>query len=650
MPVLISTITFCVVFLPVIFLSGMANYLFGPVALAASLAMGASCLFATTLVPAFCARFLVKGSTVSEHLAGEARGMAWAYVKLVRRLLRSRWVVLAGVAVLFVFSVLLLRSTGSELFPAVDAGQFQILVRLPSGTRIEKTEAALARIEELIIEEIGQPDPREPERHPESNLRMLITNIGVLMDWPAAYTPNTGPMDAFVLVQLKNKVDMPGTFEYVDRLREKLRDRFPSAEFSFDTGGMLTAALNMGEPAPIHVQVSGSSLETSQRIAEIISGEITQVQGTTDVRIAQRMDYPIIDIEIDRVKAAFAGINVEDIMKNLVTVTNSSIGFDPAFWIDERSGNHYFIGAQYAEEDLVSMETLRDIPITGANGGPSVPLSNLVKMSRKTGPAVIHHRNITRVTDIYASVLPGYDIGSVVFDIEDHLQTSQELEPILKRSDRGAFFEISGPQFSGKGYSYVLSGEVATMREVLGQFLEGFLLAVILVYLVLVLQFRSFLDPVIVLLTIPMGLIGVGVMLFVTGTHLSIMAGMGMIMMVGLVVAYSILLVDFANRRLAHGGSVHGAICDAARVRLRPILMTSLAAALALTPMAVGGQGAEANTPLARAMIGGLLSAASLSLLVVPCLYVIFKRDPHARGVRSPRDGSQNEQDNDLCS
>ena len=632
MPVLISTVTFCVVFLPVIFLSGMASYLFSPVALAATLAMGASFFFAITLVPAFCARILVKGANGSGNPAGEARGMARIYVKLVRRMLSARWAVLAGVAILFVFSVLLLRSTGSELFPSVDAGQFRVLVRLPSGTRIEKTEETLARIEQLLIDEIGRPDPWRQERHPDSNLRMLITNIGVLMDWPAAYTPNAGPMDAFVLVQLKNKADMPGTFEYVDRLREKFRERFPIVEFSFDTGGMLTAALNMGEPAPIHVQVSGSNLETSHRIAGIIAGEVTQVQGTTDVRIAQRMDYPIIDIEIDRVKAAFAGVSVEDIMKNLVTATNSSIGFDPAFWIDERSGNHYFIGAQYAEEDLVSMETLRDIPVTGSTGGTPVPLYNLVKMSRKTGPAVINHRNITRVTDIYASVLPGYDIGSVVSDIEEHLQASRALEPILKRSDRGAYFEIAGPEFSGKGYSYVLSGEVATMREVLGQFLEGFLLAVILVYLVLVLQFRSFLDPAVVLLTVPLGLIGVAVMLFVTGTHLSIMAAMGIIMMVGLVVAYSILLVDFANRRLAQGESVHEAICDAARVRLRPILMTSLAAALALTPMAIGGPGAEANAPLARAIIGGVLSAASLSLVVVPCLYVSFKKKPPPAG------------------
>ena len=624
-PVLVSTITFCIVFFPVTFLSGMASYLFSPVALAATLAMGASFLFSITLVPAFSARILKKRS---KNRPEESFWLARPYVRVVRILLLRRWFVLVGAGVLFALSLLLLQITGSEFFPQVDAGQFQIYIRLPTGTRIEKTEATLAKIEEYLIHEIGEPDPEYPkvERHPDSNLRMVIANIGVLMDWPAAYTPNRGPMDAFLLVQLKNKKDKPSTFDYVNRFRKELSQRFSTVEFSFDTGGMLTAALNMGEPAPIHVQVSGSNLDTSLNIARIISSEAAKVAGATDVRIAQRMDYPIFNLEIDRVKAAMAGVTVKDVMKNLVTATNSSIGFDPAFWIDERNGNHYFIGAQYAEADLVSLDTVRNIPISGANGKPPVALDTLVKITRKTGPASVHHKNITRVIDIYATVLPGYDIGSVVADIEGRLAASPDLKPVARQSDRGTYFEVSGPQFAGKGYSFTMAGEVAAMREAMGQFLQGFLLAVILVYLVLVLQFRSFVDPFVVLLTIPLGLIGVAAMLYLTGTHMSIMAAMGIIMMVGLVVAYSILLVDFANRQLGQGRSLTEAICEAARVRLRPILMTSLAAGLALTPMAIGGTGAEANAPLARAIIGGVVSAALLSLLVVPCLYFVFKR------------------------
>ncbi|MFQ5701981.1 MAG: efflux RND transporter permease subunit, partial [Acidobacteriota bacterium] len=312
-------------------------------------------------------------------------------------------------------------------------------------------------------------------------------------------------------------------------------------------------------------------------------------------------------------------------------------GFDPAFWIDKRNGNHYFIGAQYAEQDLVSMDTLRDIPVTGAGKTAPVPLGSLVKMKRDKGPAVIEHRNITRVMDVYAAALPGHDIGSVVSGIEKKLLASRELQPEARRSERGDYFDVGGEAFAGKGYSYVITGEVATMREALRQFLEGFLLAVILVYLVMVLQFRSFVDPTIVLLTVPMGLIGVVAMLSITGTHLSIMAAMGIIMMVGLVVGHSILLVEFANRRLTGGRTVRQAITEAASVRLRPIIMTSLAAVFALIPMAIGGRGAEANAPLARAIIGGVLSSAVLMLFVVPALYITLKR----RTVPSAPDGGE---------
>ncbi len=641
-PVLISTVTFCVVFFPVIFLTGMASYLFSPVALAATLAMAASYLFAITLVPAFCARIFHSESSTAAQ--GTAEPTTWLpgqfYLRWIGPVLERRRQVLLAAAALFLLSLPLLANTGSELFPQVDANQFQILVRLPTGTRIEQTERTVSEIERILTSQLGQPDPEYPsvERHPESNLRMLISNIGVLMDWPAAYTPNTGPMDAFILVQLKGKRGRPGTFESVARLRELMQEKLPGVELAFDTGGMLSAALNLGEPAPIHVQVSGSSLETLHRVAGIIAREMSRIEGAADVRIAQRIDYPIIDFEIDRIKAAYAGVSVEDIMKNLVTATNSSIGFDPAFWIDPRNGNHYFIGAQYAEADLVSLDTLRGIPISSAdsNGHSTVPLGNLVKITRKTGPAVINHMNITRVTDVFATVLPGYDIGSVVAAIEKRLQASSELAPVEKESNRGTYFEIAGPEFAGRGYSYVLKGEVAVMREALAQFLQGLVLAVILIYLVMVIQFRSFLDPLIVLLTVPLGIVGVALMLFLTGTHMSVMAAMGIIMMIGLVVAYSILLVDYANRRLDEGAPLREAIIEAGRVRLRPILMTSLALVMALVPMAIGWRGAEANAPLARAIIGGALSAGVLSLLVVPCLYMTFKRT-RAAGVGDRR-------------
>jgi len=749
LPILVSTITFCVVFYPVVFLSGIAKFLFTPLAIAASVAIIASYLIAITLVPAYCARFF-KGEAGAGAASGAAAPTREEHRPESRlsRLFRQalgwviafRYAVVGAAFALFIGSVLLLTQMGTELFPPVDSGQFTMYVRLPSGTRIERTEQKIQAIERHIVEKLGEPDPAfalGKEEKPESSLQMLISNIGVLMDWPAAYTPNTGPMDAFMLVQLKDKRGRPDVFHLVTELRNELEEKFPSVEFAFDTGGMMTAALNMGEPSPIHFQVTGSNLHTAQDIAQIIKREAEQVEGAVDVRIAQRMDYPVLDVEIDRLLASQVGVTTEDVMKNLVSATNSSINFEPAFWIDESNGNHYFFGVQYFEEDINSLDTLRYVPVTGANSSQPVPLEQMAEIEQTTGPAVINHHNITRATDIYANVLPGYDVGSVVAEIERRLQSAPEMRARQTRTQRGTEHDILGVPadysgtvtqverdaggkllsvtvdvsatrresaggqmrialhrdtqmkeddltegkpvavwtrhdaaenqpvvarqikglpapiesaeelpgyYEGSGYTYTMMGEVKSMRDSFGQFTQGLAIAVALVYLVMVAQFRSFIDPFVILLTVPLGFIGVVLLLLLTGTNLSIMAFMGIIMMVGIVVEYSIVLVDFANHRLAEGGDVREAAIEAAQVRLRPILMTSLTTALALLPMAwpgvllepLGIAASEANIPLARAIIGGVLGATFLSLLVVPCLYVMVKRPPQRDAQTEP--------------
>ncbi len=634
-PILVATITFCVVFFPVVFLSGMAKFLFTPLAIAATVAIVASYFIAITLVPAYCARVLRSSSNVtstgeaSAEQRPEGRLMRW-FGKTLNVIVTLRYAVVAGVFVLFGGALLLMSNTGQELFPAVDSGQFMMTIRLPSGTRIEKTEETIKQIEKVIVERLGEPDPGfalGEEQHPDSDLQILISNIGVLMDWPAAYTPNTGPMDAFMLVQIKDKPNRPGVFNLVTELRRELNDKFPSVEFAYDTGGMMTAALNMGEPSPIHFQITGSNLHTGQDIARLIKQEAQQVAGTADVRIAQRLDYPVLNIEMDRVLATYQGVTVDDTMKNVVSATNSSINFDPAFWIDPRNGNHYFLGVQYPEESINSLDTLRDIPITGEHSTRPVLLRNISEIEQTTGPAVINHYNITRATDIYANILPGYDVGSVVAAIEKRLEASPDLK-LVRQKDQAEAYDVSGPAFDGKGYAVEMQGEVRSMRESFAQFSQGLLIAVVLVYLVMVAQFGSFIDPLVILLTVPLGFIGVAALMFLTGTNLSIMAFMGIIMMVGIVVEYSIVLVDFANQRLGEGLSVREAIIDATKVRLRPVLMTSLTTWLALLPMAIGFGGGDANVPLARAIIGGVIGATFLSLLVVPCLYVMLKRAP----------------------
>ena len=628
LPLGISILTFIVVFYPVVFLSGLARYLFTPLATAVTLAVLAAYVIALFFVPT--ASYVLWPQRKASAMQSEPERdwltpIVHAYARLLNWTLDRKGLTLAATLALVAASVWLLSRLGAELFPPIDSGQFTLFVRLPAGTRIEKTEALVSEVEQTIVDVIGQPDPsyaQGNEKYPDSNLQLLISNIGVLMDWPAAYTPNTGPMDAFVLVQLKRKRGMPGVFDYVARLRRELPRKFPGVEFAFDTGGLLTAAMNMGEPSPIHLQVTGSRLDELYEIGRRVRDIVARVPGAVDVRIYQRLDSPTLEVEIDRMAAAAVGVTTEDVMKNLVSATNSSINFEPAFWIDERNGNHYFIGVQYREEDIVDLDTLLDIPIRGSHSERTVPLRNVARIRRGTGPAVITHRNITRTVDIYANIPPEHDVGSVVAAIERALEADEQLGLVPRRTERGQYYEVGG-KWKNKGYSIEYIGEVRTMRQAFRQFSLGLLLAGILIYLVMVSSFRSFFTPAVVMATVPMGLIGVAVLLWLTGTRLNVSSFMGIIMMMGIVVEYSIVLLDFAERRVREGVSYREAVYDAALVRFRPILMTSITTLMALLPLALGVAGSEAEVPMARAIVGGVIAATLLPKFVVPCLYAL---------------------------
>ncbi|MBI2202069.1 MAG: efflux RND transporter permease subunit, partial [Armatimonadetes bacterium] len=400
---------------------------------------------------------------------------------------------------------------GQELFPQVDAGPITLRVRAPSGLRIEKTEELVAEVEKAIREVI-----------PPAEIKKLISNIGVLLDWPAAYTPNSGAMDAFINVQLADE-RARSSQEYAEALRPALNRRFPGVEFAVDTGGMITAALNFGLPSPINIQVEGRRLEVSYPIAEEVRRRVAAIPGAVDVRIQQRQDFPQIKINVDRIKAAYLGLTNEEVVKNIVTALNSSVNFAPSFWFDHRNGNHYFLGAQYSEEAIRDLETLKNIPLTGINNGSPVLLRNIATFERAVAPAEVNHVNITRVIDVYANVT-GRDIGSVAADVER------------------AIADIDVPP----GYAVRTRGEVASMRESFADMGFGLLLAISLLYLVMVVQFRSFRDPLIIMAAAPLGLIGVLWMLTGTGTTLNIQSFMGIIMVVGIAVSYSVLLVDLA--------------------------------------------------------------------------------------------------------
>ncbi len=475
-----------------------------------------------------------------------------------------------------------------------------VRMRATPGLRIEQTEKLTTQVEDFVRQIV-----------PERERKMVIANMGVLYDWPAAYTPNSGSQDAFILVQLADH-HKKSVFDYVDELRHKLPGEFPGTEFNFDTGGLLTAALNFGLPSPIDIQIEGNKLEVAHEIADKIKHFAQTIPGAVDARIEQRLDAPQINVDVDRIKAAQLGLTQETVVKNIVTAFNSSINFSPSFWVDQNNGNHYFVGAQYREEDIKSLETAQDIPISDKSQPVPIPLRNIAKFSFTTAPLEINHHNITRVTDVFVNVR-GRDIGSVAADVERFINQI--------RRDRSQVPE---------GYFIQMRGEVQSMRQSFRSLGFGFVLAVVLVYLVMVFQFRSFLDPFIVMFAVPLGSIGVACMLFLTGSSLNIQSVMGSIMMVGIVVSFSVLLVEFANHLGAEAQekgiqkSAREVIIEAASIRFRPILMTGLSAILGLTPMAIAG---GANIPLARAVVGGVMAAMAMVLFVVPILYLLLKGD-----------------------
>ncbi len=618
MPVIVSTITTVVVFFPVVFIAGLGHFLFSPLALSVAFAMAASYVLAMTLIPAYSSRLLRSEkeakATVPRRrsafaaLSTRLENLKEIYERWLRKALARQRTVLATAGLAFAGALALYPLLGKELFPPIDAGQFTILIRVPSGMRIELSEDLAAGVEEAVRKVV-----------PAHEINTIVTNTGVLYDWPAAYTPNAGPMDSFMNVQLTEDHKVSGQ-EYVRLLRKVLPEEFPGVGFAFDTGGLLSAALNFGLPSPIDIQVAGNSLEVAQEIARKIQTQVQQVPGTADVRIQQKLDYPVLNIDVDRVKAAYLGLTQEDVVKNIETAINSSVNFLPAFWIDRNNGNHYFLGVQYPENLIRSIATLEDIPVTDPAPDGTAPqhptlVKNVAKITRGVAPVEVEHRAITRVTDVYANV-SGRDIGSVASDIEKRL------------------VHVDLPA----GYHVAMRGEVQNMRESFSGLGFGLLMAVVLVYLVMVAQFRSFLDPLIILFAVPLGVVGVILILLLTGTTVNIQSYIGTIFMVGIAVSNSILLVEFANRLRSEGIPVHEAAVRAGGIRLRPILMTSCAAIVGLLPMAFRiGTGSEANIPLARAVVAGLAASTILTLFVVPALYVTLESRSAESGEVRPR-------------
>lgn len=601
-PVLASTLVIIVVFFPVMFLTGIAKFLFSPLAITVAGAMAGSYIFSLTLVP-LTAAYLFRNKLPKTATNKSVNSSKTFFQRIIERLkiryeaslkgaLKYRWIVLTFIAVLFVSSLSILKNQiGIELFPASDVGQMEIQVRLESGTPLKKTAEVIEAMEQTIKKEVG------------SELKQMISNLGIFYDLPAAYTPNSGTMDAFIGLQLTED-HQTSTFEYAKRLRKILRYKYPGVELSFNTGGLITAALNEGKPSPIDIQVKGNSLDVMREITERIKDAVAAIPATRDVRILQRIDQPTKNIDIDRIKAAELGVEPVDAIKNIVSALNSSATFDKSFWIDERNGNHYYVGVTYPEYLINDENVLSNVTVASQTRDYAVPFRNFSSISESTNPVEINHHNLTREMNVYANT-DGTDIGSV----------SDEIQSRLNQMD------------FPKGYEVKFQGEVATMKSSFGDLGLGLGLAIVLVFLILIPLFRSFRQPLIIIIAFPLGLIGVVFLMWATNTNLNIQSIMGIIMMVGIAVAYGNILIDRINVLIKDGKEKGEAIVRGASDRFRPVLMTSATTIFGLLPTALAGKaGAEANVPLAIAVIGGTFMATLLTLYIIPIMYLLIAK------------------------
>lgn len=636
MPALVATCCTLLVLAPLAAIPGLGKFLFLPMALAVGLAMVAAYLLSQTLVPVCSAAWLkVDGSQPHEGGAASSpslpsrlyqqidavlQGMNHAYQRLLGRLLRARWATVTTAMALLIAAVgALLPTLPRELFPEVDSGAFEMTIRAPSGTAMNVTEGRIAEVETVIRETLGD------------DLELVISEVGVVAGWVAAYTPNAGPMDAALKVQLTPQ-RQHSVQHWVGQLRRRLADdpQLGDLEFGFETGGLIRAAMNFGKATPINVRLTGRDLPQLRRIGEQVRDQVARIDGVVDARILQRFDYPQYIIEVDRARTADLGLSMPYVIKNVIASLSGSIQFHKQnYYIDPQTFNQYFVGVQYRPEDIKSPETLLDVPITGPRQSQPVPLRNLVTLRRSSIPTEVTHENIQPTIELVMSV-QGRGLGQTAAAVAEVLDRFGQADgegtwaPYRVAADGETDDERLGETIPGARIT--LSGEYARMQQLFRNLGGGMLLSTLLVYLVMVVLFRSFRLPLVILGAVPIGVGGVVVMLALTGSGVNVQSLLGVIFMISIVVANTVLLIDFAEKMRAETGcDREQAIRRSAALRFRPILMTALVALLALLPMALAlGQGSEANGPLGRAVIGGLLAGLVATLVVAPCLYTMI--------------------------
>jgi CzcA family heavy metal efflux pump len=603
MPVLASTITTISVFFPVVFITGIAKLLFEPFALTISFALIASYFVSLTVIPVLTKKYLkpekeysVQSKRLHERIFARSKtffdGVDNAYQSALQWALSHKKIVVYGIGGFFVVSLLLVKFIGTEFFPETDESQFSIVMRSPIGTRLRITDQYIKQIQDMIKEVI-----------PAKDIKTIISNEGLPTGFASIWSQNTGPDTAQIQVNLvtpdKRKRN---DIEYMNMVRKRIQGAIPGVQTYFISGGIVSRIMNFGSTAPIDVELYGYDLKTAANEAENVASLMRKTPGVTDVMISRRENYPELDIDVDREKAALAGVNQRTVANTVLTSMSSSLNIFPSIFTDPISGNEYYVVVQMDKRFTNNMQDLNNLPLPTYNG-KTIFLKDIASINKGVGPVLIERKYQQRVIHITANAT-GRPLGDVASDLSNE------------------FAKLKLPP----GFYIDMSGEVAQQK---GAFLSMFfalLLAIMLIYMIMASQFKSLLDPFIIMFSVPMGLIGVLWMLFLTNTTLSIESFMGVIMMIGIVVSNGILLVDYTNRLRGEGIELHDAVIRAGRTRLRPILMTSLATILGLIPMAIGfGTGSETNMPLARAVIGGLLVSTFLTLLLIPTLYTVFE-------------------------
>jgi HAE1 family hydrophobic/amphiphilic exporter-1 len=613
--VLAATLTTAIVFFPVVFLYGVSRFLFVALALAVVLSLFASYFVAMTVVPLFCAKLINKHQAdeeVGDDFVSSRFGrigkkfniyfekMLGNYDRTLSTALLKPAATVIGLAGVSLLCLSLYPFLGVSFFPRTDPGQFVINLKAPSGTRVEFTEDYVKQVEDLIRGVV-----------PADELQIIVSNIGITTDFSAIYTPNSASHTAFVQVSLKEGHKV-GSYEYMRRVREQLSQKLPQLGTYFQSGGLVDAVINLGLPAPIDMQVSGNDLSKVYAVAKQLSGPVRELKGVSDVLIPQDIDYPALELDIDREKASRLGLSQKEVIDNVITALTSNGMIAPNYWIDPQSGNPYLLTVQYPENAVKTLMDLKQIPLRGGKNTEPTSLDSVVDIKTIPSPTEVDHYQLFRVIDVYVAPKKE-DLGTIAGQIDGIIKNTKLPE----------------------GVRVNMRGSVQGMRASFKSFSIGLILSIVLVYLILVAQFASWQDPFIILLAIPPGLAGVLLLLLATGTTLNVMSLMGLVMMVGIVVSNSILIVEFSRHLHHEGKPLKEAVSVASRLRLRPILMTSLATVLGLLPMALGTEaGSEQYAPLARAIIGGLLVSVVVTVYLVPAAYLLI----HGKENENPRE------------